>query len=195
MEKLNQKSLIYDQIEGLAKRYRKNWRPEDLDLMAAETSKSLKYVPTDRIEELFSAAFEAYETFPTDKQIIAVWKKIKNRQELSGYYDPEGFWVPAGTYLTVLTCSTTDWLLLASDRAMELVLRKKHGVLQSNEESEYAELMKKRVRYPRGGVQKPKYEWEFYDHRIYEDYLEKLEERRKTRDAIENQIIQTKNQE
>lgn len=176
-EKLNMTNTIPRLLHKMAMFYRKNFDTAQILSMSKVTNHSLKFVPEKRLEELFDFAMTKYEHFPDDKKLLSCWMTIKNSGEAEGYYDSWGTWNPEGKFYTAGSCPIAEWILLASNRAMELRIKFLFMLLTPDESKEWDVIAHKKVMPKRGGTQKPKTEWNQDDWSYHARFMAEFTEK------------------
>jgi len=188
----NANTLIAKEMAKLALRYRKDWDNNKIVSIAKETSRVLKYVPSDRIQELFDEVYKSSKYFPEDKQFLDVWFKIKSRGTISGdYYDSWGTRVRDGAFYTVLSCPAAEWVLVASPAEKDLKIKFDLGILTSEEKEAWRKVCLKTWPVPQGPIQKPFDFWNGADKIFYQDwkagYDSQIEDLNKRQEFFEKQ--------
>ena len=93
----------------------------------------------------------------------------------AGYYDRFGVLMPPGVYLTVQTCPAVDWVNLSSPKAKKLIIMAKYNVLQGQQIEDWKVIKEKRIKPARGKIQKPKWQWNRYDHDFQNKFVISLD--------------------
>ena len=93
----------------------------------------------------------------------------------AGYYDRFGVLMPAGVYFTVQTCPTVEWVKLSSPKAKKLAIMAKYNVLQGQQIKDWDVIKLKKIKPVRGRIQKPRWQWNGYDHDFQDKFVVALD--------------------
>jgi len=176
----------------MALRYRKEYSDEKILDMAEVTAGVLKYVPSERIAELFDAACSGSQYLPDDFKLLKTWGLLKGKGKSVGYYDHWGIWVRDGSYYTWMTCPGGEWIIAADFGEWELRTRNRLGLLKESHQENWYSLLSKKFFVGKGQIQKPRHEWDHEDNgfqaRFNTDYEELVASHKKLVERLESQV-------
>jgi len=167
---VNLNSIVTQEMKKLSLRYRKEISDEQLLDMAEATAGVLKYVPADRIPELFDKAANNSKFFPNDHKLLETWGKMKEPKKAIGFYDSWGIWFPVNTFYTWMTRPTPEWIVACNTREWELRIKNQLQILDDEDMEEWNIIRQKRYEVIKGQVQKPRHEWSNEDNNFQERF-------------------------
>lgn len=106
----------------------------------------------------------------------------------TGYYDAWGAFIPNGTYLTVMSCPQSQWILCASPRAKKLKVLADNDMLTTEDLHEWDHICQKKIPPHRGRIQKPRWQWEREDIEYFEGFMDRYNAELKKWKGFENDL-------
>lgn len=186
---VNLNSIVTKELRKLCLRYRKDFTDEKLLDMAEGTAHNLKYVPGDKMPEVFDRAAVNSKYFPDDFKLLKAWGEIKGTKKANGFYDCWGIWFRDGTYYNWMTRPAPEWIISCDVREWELILRNRLQCLRDEDIEDWEVLKNKKYDVVKGQIQKPRREWSIDDNSFQDNFNSDYEDLRNKYNGIEKQIL------